>query len=76
MQLELPNEIIDHFKLQLAAANNNVAANYRIIRIHLKKHEYRLAWPLIKELVKSNKFYEISGPIGLSKIIWVGDGDI
>jgi glycosyltransferase involved in cell wall biosynthesis len=71
MQLELPNEIIDHFKLQLAAANNNVAANYRIIRIHLKKHEYRFAWPLIKELVKSKDGWMFAFKLIQGKILSV-----
>lgn len=45
LKLELPKEIKHNFKKHLAAAN------YRVIRICLKDHEYRFVWSLIKKCV-------------------------
>lgn len=47
MQLELPDETKHHFEMALAAANCCAFI------IYSKDHEYRFAWSLLKECVKS-----------------------
>lgn len=67
LQLELPIEIKHYFKMALASAN------YIVFRIYLKDHEYRFAWSLLRECLKSkagwmfafnlihSKFLRVSG---------------